>query len=74
MRVFMIINNVYRRASVMQQLNQQTARSMNTRTAVHLQFLTAFRLNAFTACAMWVGVNIVEQNKCINRPQADLCN
>jgi len=58
----------------MQQLNQQAAHSMNTRAAVHLQFLTAFRLNAFTACAMWFGLNIVEQNKCINRPQPDLCN
>lgn len=59
---------------MMRQLNQQTPLSMNSRNAVHLQFLTVFRLNAFTACVMWVGLNIVEQNKCINRPQTDLCN
>jgi hypothetical protein len=74
MRVLMIINNVQGKVGVMRQLNQQAARSMNTQTAVHLQFLTAFRLNAFTARAMWFGLNIVEQNKRINRPQADLCN
>ena len=58
----------------MRQLNQQADLSRNTRTVVHLQFLTAFRLNAFIASVIWMGLNIVEQNKCINRPQTDLCN